>query len=111
MSRRASLIEALRARTVDEVSEPLYTFLREGEEEAGSLTAGELDLRARALAVRLRASGAQPGERALLLFPPGLEFIAAFFGCLYAGVVAIPAYPPRRARAGRRDPGLVRLEA
>jgi acyl-CoA synthetase (AMP-forming)/AMP-acid ligase II/acyl carrier protein len=34
------------------------------------------------------------GERALLLYPPGLEFIAAFFGCLYAGVVAVPAYPP-----------------
>ena len=37
----------------------------------------------------------RPGDRALLLYPPGLDFIAAFFGCLYAGVVAVPAYPPR----------------
>src|SRR5262249_5170012 len=39
-----------------------------------------------------------PGERALLLYPPGLQYVAAFFGCLYAGVVAIPAYPPRLNR-------------
>ena len=39
------------------------------------------------------------GERALLLYPAGLDFIAAFFGCLYAGVVAVPAYPPRRNRS------------
>ena len=38
------------------------------------------------------------GGRALLLYPPGLEFIAAFFGCLYAGVVAVPAYLPRLNR-------------
>jgi len=40
-----------------------------------------------------------PGDRALLLYPPGLDFIDAFFGCLYAGVVAVPCYPPARARA------------
>ena len=42
------------------------------------------------------------GERALLLYPPGLEFITAFFGCLYAGVVAVPVYPPRRNRSLER---------
>ncbi len=31
----------------------------------------------------------------MLFFPPGLEFITAFFGCLYAGAVAVPVYPPR----------------
>ena len=45
------------------------------------------------------------GERALLLYPAGLEFIAAFFGCLYAGVVAVPVYPPRRNRSLDADPG------
>ena len=39
--------------------------------------------------------GAPPGERVLLLYPPGLEYVAALFGCLYAGAVAVPAYPPR----------------
>jgi acyl-CoA synthetase (AMP-forming)/AMP-acid ligase II len=38
------------------------------------------------------------GERALLLYPPGLDFLAGFFGCLYAGVVAVPAYPPHNQR-------------
>ena len=45
------------------------------------------------------------GERALLLYPAGLDFVAAFFGCLYAGVVAVPAYPPRRNR------NMARIEA
>ena len=62
-----------------------------------TLTRGELDRRARALAVRLQDLGLA-GGRALLLYPPGLEFIAAFFGCLYAGVVAVPAYLPRLNR-------------
>ena len=42
------------------------------------------------------------GERALLLYPAGLEFIVGFFGCLYAGVVAVPVYPPRRNRSMER---------
>ena len=53
-----------------------------------------LDERARAIAALLQEHGAA-GERVLLLYPPGLDYIAAFFGCLYAGVVAVPAYPPR----------------
>ena len=88
-----------------------FTFLADGESEGGRLTYGELDRRAAAIAAALAASVA-PGERALLLYPPGLDFIVAFFGCLYAGVVAVPAYPPRpndrsqsrlRAIARRRD--------
>ena len=61
------------------------------------MTYGELDRRARVIAARLQLE-LQPGDRALLVYPPGLDFIAAFFGCLYAGVVAVPAtYPkPRR---------------
>ena len=39
-----------------------------------------------------------PGERAVLLFPPGLDFISAFFGCMYAGVIAVPAPIPNRSR-------------
>jgi len=52
-----------------------------------------LDFRARAIGALLQQHG-PPGERALLLVPPGLDFIAALFGCLYAGWVAVPAYPP-----------------
>ena len=64
---------------------------------------GELDERARAVAVAL-----DEGEslRALLLYPPGLDFVAAFFGCLYAGVIAVPSYPPAPSRPGRGQPRL-----
>src|SRR5262245_55839129 len=70
-----------------------YTWLADGETEAETLTWGALRARAGEVARGLSASGVAPGERALLLFPPGLEFLVGFFGCLLAGVVAVPAYP------------------
>jgi len=72
-----------------------YTFLRDGETEEVNLTYQELDQRAREIAAYIQ-SFCQPEDRALLLYPSDLEFIKAFFGCLYAKVVAVPAYPPRR---------------
>ncbi len=74
-----------------------YVFLTDGDSEASEITYGELDRQARAIAAWLQSLGAQ-GERAILLYPPGLDYIAAFFGCLYAEVVAVPAYPPQRKR-------------
>ena len=65
------------------------------------MTYAELDWQARALAARL-TQHAVPGDRALLLYPQSLDFIVAFFGCLYAGIVAIPAYPPRPNQSGLR---------
>ncbi|HEY0555906.1 MAG TPA: AMP-binding protein, partial [Thermoanaerobaculia bacterium] len=84
----------LRARAAERPDQVAFTFLADGETEGGRLTYGELDRRAAAIAATL-AAAVRPGDRALLLYPPGLDFIAAFFGCLYAGVVAVPAYPPR----------------
>jgi acyl-CoA synthetase (AMP-forming)/AMP-acid ligase II len=75
----------------------VYTFLADGEGEDAFLTYGELDQRARSLAAMLQGISV-PGDRALLLYPPGLDFIIAFMGCLYAGVIAVPAYPPRLNR-------------
>ena len=72
----------------------------DGKTTEHRLTYGELDRQARAIAVTLQALDTT-GERALLLYPPGLAYIAAFFGCLYAGVVAVPAYPPLPARWSR----------
>ncbi len=57
------------------------------------------------IAAALQA-GSAAGERALLLYPPGLEYIAGFFGCLYAGVIAVPAYPPDPMRLERTLPRL-----
>ncbi|MEH2057799.1 MAG: fatty acyl-AMP ligase [Nostoc sp.] len=90
----SNLIELLSYRAKNQPEKTAYIFLRDGETEENRLTYGELDLQARSLASHLQ-SLVSPGERALLLYPPGLEFISAFFGCLYAGVIAVPAYPPR----------------
>nr|WP_293114129.1 fatty acyl-AMP ligase [Moorena sp. SIO4G3] len=92
-SKFLSLVDLLgdRAQTMPE--QRAYIFLQNGETESGILTYGELDRQARAIAAHLQS---MQGERALLLYPSGLEFISAFMGCLYAGVVAVPVYPPRR---------------
>ena len=92
-----SLVDVLRARSAHKPGQNAYTFLTEGRAGAELLTYGELDRRARALGGALQELGLS-GENALLLFPAGLEFIAAFFGCLYGGVTAVPAYPPRGNR-------------
>jgi FkbH-like protein len=93
----ASLTDALALRAEKTPDRIAYIFLAEGEEEQDRLTYSALDTRARAIGAALGGSLA-PGDRALLLYPPGLDFIAAFFGCLYAGVIAVPAYPPRSPR-------------
>ncbi|MEM7584610.1 MAG: amino acid adenylation domain-containing protein [Acidobacteriota bacterium] len=95
--RHATLVELLDRRAAEQPNHPLYTFLTEGEQEADRLTCGELAMRARAVAKRLDDAGMRH-QRVLLLYPPGLEFIVGFFACLYAGAVAVPAYPPRSRR-------------
>ncbi|MFZ6029974.1 MAG: HAD-IIIC family phosphatase [Chloroflexota bacterium] len=82
-----------------------YVFLTDGVETA-HLTYQALDRRARAIAGMLQGLG-EAGARVLLLYPPGLDYITAFFGCLYAGAVAIPSYPPRLNRPDARLQGIV----
>lgn len=73
-----------------------YRFIG-GDGEIKTLTFAELDLQAKAVAAMLVSKG-YAGKRALMMYPPGLEFIVAFFGCHYAAVTPIPAFPPRRNR-------------
>ncbi|NMF64891.1 non-ribosomal peptide synthetase [Brasilonema octagenarum] len=91
----STLVELLQSRALQQPEQKAYSFVIDSEVEGPCLTYGELDYQARIIAALLQSYGVVGGERALLLYPPGLEFIAAFFGCLYAGVVAVPAYPPR----------------
>ncbi len=84
-----------------------YTYLTDGETEQEPLTYAGADRRARAVAAALREAGAGPGARALLVMVPGLDYLATFFGCLYAGVVAVPAYPTDPLRIERTLPRLV----
>jgi natural product biosynthesis luciferase-like monooxygenase protein/FkbM family methyltransferase len=93
-----TLVELLRVRAESQPAKIAYTFLIDVETEEARLTYEELDQRARAIAARLQDSGAKD-QLVLLLYPPGLEYIAAFFGCLYAGAVAVPVYPPTSQRS------------
>ncbi len=103
----ATLVDLLRRRAQQQPNRRAYTFLLDGESQEAALTCAELDRAARAIGAWLQQHSA-PGERALLLFHPGLEYIAAFFGCLYAGVIAVPAYPPRPNRPMPRIQAIVR---
>ena len=94
----SSLVELLAKRAARQPDARAYVFLSDRGAEEAAITFGQLHDAANALAARLRAV-VRPGERALLVFPPGLEFIVAFFGCLIARVIAVPMMMPRRQSA------------
>ncbi|MCD6373887.1 MAG: amino acid adenylation domain-containing protein [Caldisericaceae bacterium] len=99
-----TLVELVRWRAQTEPDKRAYTYLKDGKKPI-TMTYNELDARARALAASLQQKGLS-GHRALLLYPPGLEYIVGFFGCLYANVIAVPAYPPDPNRLNRSLPRL-----
>ena len=92
-ARYETLVDVLRGWSEARPDALAYTFLLDGEREEARLTYGQLDRNARTIANALRAR-IPAGGRALLVYPPGLEFIAAFYGCLYADVIAVPVFPP-----------------
>ncbi len=94
----ASLVDILEHRAATQGDERALVFLTDRGAEDSSLTFRELHDAANAVAKRL-AAVAKPGDRALLVFPPGLEFVVAFFGCLIARVIAVPMMVPRRQSA------------
>ncbi len=96
----ADLVALLRQRAFTTPDAHAYVFLADGGSSEQSISYGQLDAQARAIAVQLQILG-KAGERALLLYPAGLDYIVAFLGCLYAGVIAVPAYPPSRHHADR----------
>jgi amino acid adenylation domain-containing protein/non-ribosomal peptide synthase protein (TIGR01720 family) len=106
----SDLVQICGWRATEQRDDVAYTFLADGETDERNLTYGELDARARAIAVALRRRAA-PGDRALLLYEPGLDYIAAFFGCLYADIVAVPVYPPDPLRVDRTLPRLQSIMA
>ena len=95
-----SMIDLLRARAEAQPADRAYTFLDNGEDEGDAITWGALDRRARAIGAVI-AARVPAGSRVLILCPPSLGFVPAFFGVLYAGCVAVPAYPPSASRADR----------
>ena len=94
----SSLVTVLAQRAKSQPDERAYIFLGDRGAEEAALTFRGLHDAAQALAVRL-SKIAQPGDRAILVFPPGLEFLVAFFGCQIARVIAVPMMVPRRLSA------------
>lgn len=95
----------------DKVAFDYCRYSGEAHGEAGAevhsrLTYRELDIKARAIASTLQRQGAA-GERVLVLCPSGLDFIAGFFGCIYAGAVAVPVHPPVHSRVIGRVASIV----
>ncbi|GAB4243673.1 MAG: hypothetical protein Kow0049_33330 [Stanieria sp.] len=101
-----SVVQLLRQQSRKQPNAEAFIFLEDGESQETKVTYQELDLRSRQIAAHLQSFGLT-GERALLLYPSGLDYLAAFFGCLYAGVIAVPAYPPKNQRNTPRIEAIV----
>jgi len=101
-----TIVDVLCRRSFEQSEEKAFMFLEPGNNQESTLTYRELDQRSRQVAAQLQDLGLE-GERALLLYPPGLDYLVAFFGCLYAGIIAIPAYPPRNKRNSPRVMAIV----
>jgi len=89
---RGTFVDYLRSRAATQPTKTAYTIIS-AYAEPQSITYGQLDRQATTIAAELLRSAA-PGDRAVLIYPTGLEFITALFGCLYASIVAVPVYPP-----------------
>lgn len=93
----ATLVDLLQYRAQHQPKQHAFTFLVDGEGDERNCTYEELDQQARAIGASLQALGVS-NKNILLLYPPGPEFMPAFWGCVYAGAVPVPAYPPRANR-------------
>jgi acyl-CoA synthetase (AMP-forming)/AMP-acid ligase II len=95
-----TLVDLLQKRARCQPHQVAYRFLKGGEVDQACLTYGELGRKARAIAVYLQSLNLS-GSRVVLIYPyeAGLEFISAFWGCLSAGVVAVPCHPPLNRHA------------
>src|SRR5581483_2294819 len=102
LSAAGTLVEILRGRAARQGRDLLYRFLHGDKEQV--LTYEQVDQRARSTASTLLRH-CSPGDRALLIYPPGLDYIVALFACMYARVIAVPSYAPRPNRP------LTRLES
>ncbi|WP_212625269.1 non-ribosomal peptide synthetase [Pseudomonas sp. PP3] len=98
----STLVQALQRRAALTPDRVALRFLAETRDQAVVLSYRELDQRARTIAGALQAE-ADLGDRAVLLFPSGPDYVAAFYGCLYAGVIAVPAYPPESTRRHHQE--------
>ncbi|MDT9687023.1 amino acid adenylation domain-containing protein [Streptomyces sp. P9(2023)] len=98
--RPSSIVDLLRSRAAQQPDRLAYVFLDSHGEEESRLTYGQLDHRARVVAATLQGES-KTGDRVLILHPPGADYLSAYFGCLYAGAIAVPCYPPHSRNLAR----------
>src|SRR5689334_634690 len=91
-----SFVDVLHTQAQQKPDQVAYTFLQYGKENK-TFTYADLAQQAETIAITLQQSG-YSATPLLLLYPSGLDYVAAFFGCLYAGAIAVPVYPPHSAR-------------
>ena len=92
-----TLVDDFWQRAEAEPDRPLFAWVDDSGAQTGSLTHGELVLASEAVASHLLGTaGLKAGDRILLAYPPGLDFIPALFACLRAGLVPVPVCPPRQ---------------
>jgi acyl-CoA synthetase (AMP-forming)/AMP-acid ligase II/alkylation response protein AidB-like acyl-CoA dehydrogenase/acyl carrier protein len=102
----SNLVELLRRRADVNPDAMAVVYLSDGEEVKQQITFGELDLKARAIAARVQGLGAR-GECVILVHTPGLEFLSAFFGCLYADAIPVPLPLPHSKGTVAQFPAIV----
>jgi acyl-CoA synthetase (AMP-forming)/AMP-acid ligase II/alkylation response protein AidB-like acyl-CoA dehydrogenase len=107
---KMTLVDLLRERACQQADARAFVFLEDGTAEAAAISYEALDQQARAFGGLIQAVSS-PGDRALLLFPAGIDFLVGFFSCLYAGVVGVPAPPPEASRLKRTGPRLRAIAA
>ena len=104
----STLVDLARFRRNSDPEKICYIFLQDGEHEEDKISYFDFEKKVRARAAILQKK-VSPGDRAILLYPAGLEFILAFFSCLYAGIVAVPTYPPNFTKISRSMPRLLSI--
>lgn len=108
MNTATNLVDILRQRSVQTPQRVGYIFLKDGSPNTEQgLSYHELDLKIRRLAAQLQQV-ATPNDRAILFYPQGLDYVIAFYACLYAGIIAIPTYPPHHRRPDKRIHSIVK---
>lgn len=107
-NRPGTFVDLLRWRADNQPDKKVFTFLTDGEAEEGIFTFSDLDRQARSIGAALQGMNLQ-GQRAVMICPPGLDYVALFFGCLYGGVIPVPAYPPDPNNLARTLPRVLSI--
>lgn len=101
-----NMVELLQKHAEATPDKVVYIFLEDGINEKDSITYAGMVQKSKAIAATLLRNG-KKGDRVLLLFPTGIDFITAFYACFFAGMTAVPTYPPKRNKANERFRSIV----